>query len=50
MYVAEYRDLANGGSQGGYVLLISISKPNKVQTFQFQTSGILLFADIQNFG
>ena len=25
----------------------SISKPNKVQKFQFQTSGILLFTDVQ---
>ena len=38
-YTAVCRGVATGGS---------ISEPNKVQQFQFQTSGILLFMGIQN--
>ena len=46
--------IATGGRAGGggvlgepWTLLTLIYGPNKVQKFQFQTSGILLFKDIQ---
>ena len=42
--------LYQGRSQGwakGHVTPTSISKPNKVQKFQFQTPGMLLFTDVQ---
>ena len=36
-----------GGGAGGHGPLTSISKPNKVQQVQFQTSGILFFTSVQ---
>ena len=36
------------GGGGSYGPPISISEPNKVRKFQFKTSGILLFTDVQN--
>ena len=47
------RDVATEGErkQQGHAspLPTSISKPSKVQQFQFQTSRILLFMGVQNF-
>ena len=43
---AIYKGVATGvggGEQGGHGRPTSISEPNKVQQFQFQTSGTLLF-------
>ena len=42
------RGVATGGGwQGAMPRPTSISEPNKVQQFQFQTSGILLFTGFQ---
>ena len=41
---------AGAGGRGGHAPPpppTSISEPNKVQKFQFQTSGMLLFTDVQ---
>ena len=39
--------VASGGGQGGHGLPTSTSEPKKVQQFQFQTSGLLLFMGVQ---
>ena len=54
LLTCNYRGIATrgkgrrgGGGQDGHGPPNSISEPNKVQKFQFQTSGILLFTDVQ---
>ena len=39
--------VATGGTGGGHDPPTSISEPNKVQQFHFQTSGIFLFTSVQ---
>ena len=41
------RGISGEGGAGGHGLPTSISELNKVQQFQFQTSGILFFAGVQ---
>ena len=41
------REGERGSAGGPCPITTSISKPNKVQQFQFQTSGILLFMGVQ---
>ena len=48
----SYRGVATGGGVGGEGARgpwphTSISEPNKVQQFQFQTAGMLLFTGVQ---
>ena len=42
MIMSEQRRSHWGWGQGGHDPLTSVSKPNKVQQFQFQTSRLLL--------
>ena len=43
----ELRGVATGGARGGHGNPVSTSQQEKVQQFQFQTSGILFFMGVQ---
>ena len=46
-FCSLFRGVATGGGgQGCYGTPTSLSESNKVQEFQFQTSGIMLFASV----